>query len=49
MATALLVLGADAGHPLAEKLGLAVLFQRRTDEGIVRQPTSRFIALPKAN
>ena len=40
--TALMVLGSDEGMALAEKLGLAVLFIERTNDGFSERATRRF-------
>jgi FAD:protein FMN transferase len=45
LATALLVLGTEAGMALSESQKLAALFIERTDGGFAEQPTSRFEAL----
>ena len=42
MATALLVLGVDDGHALAEKLRIAAYFLVRTDNGTEEKLTSEF-------
>ena len=42
VATAFLVLGAEEGHALAEKLRIAAYFLVRTDNGIEEQSTSKF-------
>ncbi len=42
LATALMVLGGDAGMALARKLDLAALFIERTDEGFSERATPRF-------
>ncbi len=44
-ATALLVLGPEEGPTLARELGLAALFQRRTDDGVAEEMTGEFEAL----
>jgi len=47
MATALLVLGPEEGHELAEQLDLASYFLVRTDQGIEEITTSQFAQLRK--
>ena len=45
MATALLVLGADDGHALAEKLRIAAYFLVKSDSGTEEKLTSEFAKL----
>ena len=42
VATALLILGHEDGHALAEKLRIAAFFLVRTDNGIEEKSTSQF-------